>query len=75
MDSDVASVLNGTLAANANSTHARTNIIGENLIQGLGTVQNLGIQYTNAAAVSASLMADDAQAAMGLNTAAGVPKS
>ena len=75
MDSDVANILNGNLASSSQLSHQRTNVIGESLTQGLGTIQNLGIQYTNSAAVSSTLMADDPQALARLRTADRVPNA
>ena len=73
MDADVANILNGNLGSSSQLSHQRTNVIGESLTQGLGVIQNLGIQYTNSAAVSSTLMADDAQAFAGLSASDRVP--
>lgn len=73
MDSDLSSILHGNLASSSQLSHQRTNVAAENLTQGLGTIQNLSIQYTAMAAVGSTLMSDDAQAAMGLNTADRTP--
>lgn len=73
MDADVANILNGQLASAAQASHQRLNIIGENAAQGLAVVQNTGIQIANGAILSGTVMADDAQAAMGLRAVPHVP--
>lgn len=72
---DMAAALNGQLVASTQLSSQRINVGAENLSQGLGVVQNLSIQLTAMAATSATLQADDAQAAMGLNTAVRTPSS
>lgn len=74
MDADVANILNGNLASASQLSHQRTNLIGENLIQGLGVVQTTAIQSAAGAIISSTMMSDDAQAAMGLRTVPVVPQ-
>lgn len=73
MDADLAGVLVGNLASSSQLSHQRTNVLGENLVQGLGTIQNLGVQYAHSAAVANVLQADDPQAMAGLRTAVHIP--
>ena len=73
MDQDLASILTGNLASSSQLSHQRTNVVGENLVQGLGVIQGLGTQIAHAATISSVLMADDAQALGGLRTSVHVP--
>ncbi len=70
---ELSASLNANLIANTQLAGQRLNITGENLTGGLGVIQNTSIQHTIMAATAATLQADDAQAAMGLNTAVRTP--
>lgn len=70
---ELAASLNANLIANTQLSGQRINVGGENLTQALGVIQNLSLQHTAMAATAATLQADDAQAAMGLNTAVKTP--
>lgn len=73
LPSDMAASMNANLMASTQLASNRLNIVGENLTGGLGVIQNTSIHLATMAATSATLQADDAQAAMGLNTAVRVP--
>lgn len=75
LPSDLAASMNANLMAQTQLSGHRMNVIGESGVQGLQTIQNLSIQLTAMAATSATLQADDAQAAMGLNTAVQTPQN
>lgn len=74
MDADLSSILTGGLATAANNTLQRISVLGESSVQGLNTVQTLGVQLAHAAALSSTVMADDAQAMGGLRTAIHIPE-
>jgi len=73
LPADMAASMNANLMASTQLAGNRLNILGENLVGGLGVIQNTSIHLTTMAATAATLQADDAQAAMGFNTAVRVP--
>lgn len=67
MDAEIAKAINGLIAANVQTGARRTDIIGENLAQGLGVVQNTIVQSQGATSDDGTLIA-------ALQAATGVPK-
>lgn len=74
MDSDLASILTGTLAGGVTLSQQRIAVIGESLGQGLGVIQNLGVQYAHMAGVASTVQADDVSKIAGLRTSIHVPQ-
>lgn len=70
---DMQELLLSQLGASTQSSLSRTNVGAENATQALAVVQNNLVHVTGVAAVTSTLMSDDAQAAMGLNTAVKTP--
>lgn len=72
---DMENILLSNLASNTQASGHRTNVGAENATQALSVIQNTLLQQTGVVAMTSIQRADDAEAAMGLNTATTVPAS